>query len=163
MLRGHAPMPLASTLPAALCLALAGTPSDPPPAPRVDRPTEPGPQRTARVGGGLMAGGGTLMVVGAAVLVPMGVLGAARAEQPDPRDYTAVEPFRQDMLAYQSTLERSMTLGVAGSITAVVGATAFVAGAVTWGVGRRRMRRSGLSLMLRPDRRGMLASIGGRF
>ncbi len=114
----------------------------------------------------MMAGGGTLMVLGAAVLVPMGVAQAARAEQPDPRDYTAVEPFRQDMLAYRDTVERSMTLGLAGSVTAVVGATLFTAGAITWGVGRRRIRRaqgSRLSLMVAPGRRGISATLGARF
>lgn len=152
-----------NVLHASLCATLAGAPVEPPTEPSVDRPVESSPRRTARVGGGLMAGGGTLMVVGAAVLVPMGVVGAARAEQPDPHDYTAVEPFRQDMRAYQHTVERSMKLGLAGSVTAVVGATIFLAGAITWGVGRRRVRRSGLSLRILPNRRGVYASLGARF
>jgi len=152
-----------TVLHASLCAALAIEPAEAPEVPRFDPPADRGPQRTARVGGGLMAGGGTLMVLGAAVLVPMGVARAAGAQQPDPNDYTAVEPFRQDMLAYRDTVERSMTLGLAGSMTAVVGATAFVAGAITWGVGRRRMRSSRLSLMVTPGRRGFGASLGGRF
>jgi hypothetical protein len=148
---------------ASLYAMLAGGPSEPPAAPTFDdRPLEPG-RRAVRLGGGLMAGGGTLMVLGAAVLMPLGVVRAVRAQQPDPADYTAVEPFRQDMLAYRSTLERSMTLGLAGSVTAIVGATAFTAGAITWGVGRRRLRRNRLSLMVQPSRQGVYATLGARF
>ncbi len=129
----------------------------------VDQAQPRGPQRAMKVGGGLMAGGGVLMVVGAGVLVPLGVMGAVSARPPDPTTYTAIEPFRDDLIAYQRSVQRSMTFGVAGAITGVVGAVTFAAGALTWGLGRRRSRRTTLSLNVAPARTGLHASVVGRF
>ncbi|MCH9684585.1 MAG: hypothetical protein K0V04_24325 [Deltaproteobacteria bacterium] len=131
-------------------------------APAVDTP-RPAARRAMKVGGGMMAGGGVLMVVGAGVLLPLGVAGAVSARPPDPTTYTAIEPFRDDLIAYQRSVSRSMKFGVAGAVTGVVGAVTFATGALTWGVGRRRWRRAQLSMSITPSRTGVRAGLVGRF
>ena len=119
------------------------------------------PQKIQRAGVGLMGGGGALMVIGAGVLVPLSLSMAARAQPPDPEDYTAVEPFEWDLYRYQVKVHRAARIGLAGAVTSVVGATTFVVGAVVWGVGRRKARRGQFSVL--PSRNGLDASFRLRF
>ena len=152
---------------AAQALLAASVSSPPPPSaldPTVerDRSVEVAPRRAVRAGAGIMIGGGVLMAVGAGVLVPISVAMVARAQPPDPENYTAVAPFEQDLYEYRLTVYRAMRLGIAGAITAGAGALVFVVGATTWGVAKRRERRA-TSLALLPTRGGAHGSLTLRF
>lgn len=114
-----------------------------------------------RVGAGLVGFGAAAMLVGAGVLVPLSLSRATRAQAPDPDDYTAVEPFEHDLYLYKLELYRATQLGVAGAITSVAGAAFFVTGAITWGVGRHRARRTGFALV--PGRGSVSSSLTVRF
>ncbi len=114
-----------------------------------------------RAGAALVGIGGAVMLVGAGVLVPLSLSRATRARAPNPEDYTAVAPFEHDLYLYKLELYRATQLGVAGAITSVAGATLFVAGAISWGVGRHRERRSSLAVV--PGRGTATASFTLRF
>jgi hypothetical protein len=145
---------------------LVGSVSAPPP-PRAydpmleDRSHEVAPKKIVRAGAGIMVSGGVIMAIGAGVLVPLSLGIVANARAPEPENYTAVAPFEQDLYAYQLKVYRAMRIGMAGAITAGVGAVVFIVGAATWGVGKRRERRSGFALL--PTRGGAHGSLTMRF
>lgn len=114
-----------------------------------------------RIGTGLVAFGGAVMLVGAGVLVPVALSRAHRAQAPDPEHYTAVRPFEHDLYLYKLELYRASQLGLAGAITSVAGATLFAAGAIAWGVGRHRARRTQLAFT--PGRGSVSGSVSLRF
>jgi hypothetical protein len=152
-------------LAAAAAVLLVSTSAPPPPsAPTFesDRSVDVAPKRLVRVGAGFMIGGGALMAIGAGVLVPISLGVVARAQPPDPENYTAVPPFEADLYAYRLKIYHALRLGIAGAITAGAGAVVFVAGAATWGLGKRRMRRAP-SFALLPTRGGGHGSVTLRF
>jgi hypothetical protein len=152
-------MALATTLGLAAALFAAAAPDDPSFARPVSR------DRVARIGTGLMIGGGVLMTTGAGILVPVALSRAMKTRPPQPANYTDVPTFQRDLVDYQLSLHRTMMLAVAGASTGIVGALVFSGGAITFGVARHRARRvrPRVTLSFVPDRRRPQATLTLRF